>query len=157
QSDITVSNNHFVNLAAGNNPSLNRQIAFRATSPSSATTTVTYSGNTVAGANVGFAYYPDLNNTGTQPVQFLNNTLTDVFTGFDFASAKSVNFLSGNTITGTGAGIGVDVGNGSTVTVSGTSASNDVSGFATGVKVRSGGTATLSNNASTISGNAVGV
>src|SRR5262249_11229959 len=46
-SNITVSNNQFISTAGGNNPALNRQSAFRVTSHSSPTTTVSYTGNTV--------------------------------------------------------------------------------------------------------------
>src|SRR5205807_1868242 len=44
-SNITISNNTFQNLDAGNDPAANDQIAFRLTSPSSATTTVLYQNN----------------------------------------------------------------------------------------------------------------
>src|SRR6202008_2763209 len=101
-SNITVSNNKFVNLAAGNNPALNDQIGFRLTSPPSATTTVQYTNNNVAGAHFGFQYYPGYDNTGTAPVLLTGNTLTNVFDGFDFTNAKTVNYLSGNSVTGTG-------------------------------------------------------
>src|SRR5207237_3814390 len=115
-SNITISGNRFLNLDAGNNPALNDQIAFRLTSPSSATTTVLYQNNQVAGAHVGFQYFSTYDNTGTQPVHLVGNTLTNVFNGFDFANgAKSVNYLSGNSVTGTGsAGTGVGVAAGST-------------------------------------------
>ena len=43
-SDITVSNNDFLNLDLGNNPATNLQSAFRVTSHSSPTTTVDYYG-----------------------------------------------------------------------------------------------------------------
>jgi uncharacterized repeat protein (TIGR01451 family) len=155
-SNILVANNTFRDLAAGNNPALNDQIAFRLTSPSSATTTIMYQNNTVSGAHVGFQYYPTYDNTGTQPVRLLDNTLTDVFNGFDFDNgAKTVNYLSGNSVTGSGgSGVGVGVGPGSTLTTDGTFGTNTISGFATGVNV-DGGTATLTQN--TIDANAVGV
>ena len=101
-SNITVSNNKFVNLDANNNPTLNKQIAFRLTSPSSTTTTILYQNNQVSGAHFGFQYYPGYDNTGTPPVQLIGNTLTNVFDGFDFTNAKTVNYLSGNSVTGTG-------------------------------------------------------
>src|SRR5205807_1010401 len=105
-----------------------------------------YLSNTVAGANVGFQYFPGYDNTGTQPVQLTGNTLTNVFNGFDFTNAKSVNYLSGNSVTGTGStGTGIGVGTGSIVTTDGVSGTNSLSGFATGVDVN-GGTASLQQN-----------
>jgi SdrD B-like domain/Right handed beta helix region/Putative Ig domain/Domain of unknown function (DUF4214) len=155
-SNITVSGNQFINEDPANNPTLNVQIAFRLTSASSATTTILYQNNSAAGAHVGFQYYPTYDNTGTQPVQLIDNTLTNVFNGFDFANgAKSVNYLSGNSAKGVGgAGTGIAVGAGSTVTTDGVSGTNTLSGFATGVDVN-GGTATLQQN--TIFSNSVGV
>jgi len=154
-SNITVSNNTFTNLDAGNSPASNLQIGFRLTSPSSATTTVEYLDNQVDGANIGFQYYPGYNNTGTQPVQLIGNTLTNVFDGFDFTNAQTVNYLSGNSVTGTGsAGTGIGVGTGSTLTTDGVSGTNSIQGFATGVDVN-GGTASLQQN--TIFGNGTGV
>jgi hypothetical protein len=154
-SNITVSNNKFVNLDPNNNPALNKQVAIRLTSPSSATTTVQYLNNQVEGAHFGFQYYPTYDNTGTQPVVLMGNTLTNVFDGFDFANgAKSVNYLSGNSVTGTGsAGVGLGVGAGSTVITDGAAGSNTIQGFATGVDVV--GAATLIQN--TITGNGIGV
>src|SRR5262249_13497014 len=142
--------------AAGNDPALNDQIAFRMTSPSSATTTVKYLNNVVNGAHVGFQYFSTYDNTGTQPVVLTGNTLSNVFNGFDFANgARTVNYLSGNSATGTGgAGTGVGVGTGSVLTTNGATGTNTIQGFATGVDV-SGGTATLGQN--TIPGNGVGV
>jgi hypothetical protein len=135
-SNITVSNNTFRDLAAGNNATLNDQIAFRLTSPSSATTTVKYQNNHVIGAHVGFQYYPTYDNTGTQPVQLIGNTLTGVFNGFDFANgAKTGNYLSGNSATGTGAGTGVGVGVGSTVTLDAAFGGNTTTHFGTGLDV----------------------
>src|SRR5256885_14989521 len=55
-SNITISNNSFLNDAAGNSPALNLERAFRVTSHSSATTTVNYTGNTMTGANIGFQW-----------------------------------------------------------------------------------------------------
>ena len=62
-------------------------------------TTVTYSGNTVAGAGFGFRYLPDQDH-GTDPantaVRFVGNTLTDVWGGFVVQSNGKA-YLSGNT------------------------------------------------------------
>src|SRR5262249_16847290 len=155
-SNTTVPKTTFQDFAAGNNPAVNDQIAFRLTSPSSATTTILYQNNHVSGAHVGFQYYPTYDNTGTAPVQLIGNTLTNVFNGFDFANgAKTVTHLSGNSVPGTGsAGTGVGVGTGSVLINNGASGGNTISGFATGVDVN-GGTATLTQ--STITGNGTGV
>jgi hypothetical protein len=153
---VTVSGNHFVNLAAGNSPAANAQVAFQLTSASGATATVLYQNNQVAGAHVGFRYFPTYDNTGTQPVRLVGNTLTNVFNAFDFANgARTVNYLSGNTATGTGgAGTGIAVGSGVVLTTDGASGTNSLSGFATGVDV-AGGTATLRQN--TLTGDGTGV
>src|SRR5262249_10153935 len=93
-SNITVSGNQFINPDPATNPAATDQIASRLTSPSSATTTVLYQNNQAAGAHVGFQYFPTYDNTGTQPVRLVGNTLTNVFNGFDFANgAKTVNYL----------------------------------------------------------------
>jgi SdrD B-like domain/Right handed beta helix region/Carboxypeptidase regulatory-like domain/FG-GAP-like repeat/Prealbumin-like fold domain len=106
-SNITVSNNHFVNLDPGNNPALNRQSAFRVTSHSSATTTVQYTGNTVDGANIGFEWFSPTDFTGNQPVRIWGNTLTNTGTGVLVQSNGLAN-LFGNTIIGSRTA-GVDV------------------------------------------------
>lgn len=80
-SDITVSGNQFLNPAAGNNPATNLQRAFRVTSHSSATTTVTYSGNSISGANIGFQWLAATNFSGNQPVIVEGNTITNNGTG----------------------------------------------------------------------------
>jgi hypothetical protein len=74
-SNVTVSNNQFLNLAGGNNPVLNRQIGFRITSHSSPTTTSTYSGNTVKGANTGFQWITGSNFAAEMPVVVTSNIL----------------------------------------------------------------------------------
>ncbi|MBK6859733.1 MAG: HYR domain-containing protein [Saprospiraceae bacterium] len=74
-SNITVSNNQFLNLAGGNNPALNLQRAFRVTSHSSGASTVTYSGNTVKGANIGFQWIAGSNFSGEQAVKLTSNIL----------------------------------------------------------------------------------
>ena len=118
-----------------NNPLLNQQIAFRATSPSSATTTVTFSNNTVDGANTAFSYYPGYNNAGTLPVQWIGNSATNVEFGFDFDSSDTVNYLSGNTISGTGsAGVGLYLGFGTVVTGDNLQGANSISGFGVGIQ-----------------------
>ena len=84
-SNIEVSGNSFINEHPGNDPALNRQRAFRVTSHSSATTTVTYAGNTVSGANIGIHWigdnYTSAPSASVLPVQVLGNTLLDNSTG----------------------------------------------------------------------------
>lgn len=121
-SDITVSNNQFVNLAAGNNPATNLQQAFWVTSHSSATTTVTYTGNTVQGASIGFKWlgdpeFPGQNFAGNQAVRLWQNTLTDNNTAVLIQSNGVANLFQ-NTITGSRS-VGVNVLSGS-LTGSGT-------------------------------------
>ena len=74
-SNITVSNNQFINQAGGNNPALNLQRAFRVTSHSSGSSTVSYSGNTVKGANIGFQWIAGSNFSGEQAVKLTGNSL----------------------------------------------------------------------------------
>ncbi|MBL7822498.1 MAG: HYR domain-containing protein, partial [Saprospiraceae bacterium] len=74
-STINVTNNQFLNLAGGNNPVLNLQRGFRVTSHSSAGTTVTYSGNTAKGANIGFQWLAGQNFAGNLPIQLTSNIL----------------------------------------------------------------------------------
>ena len=76
-SNITVSGNQFVNQHAGNNPATNLQRGFRVTSHSSATTTVTYSNNSISGANIGFQWIAGSNFSGNQPVAVTGNTISN--------------------------------------------------------------------------------
>jgi len=80
-SNISITGNRFVNEDPGNVATLNRQRAFRVTSHSSATTTVTYSGNEVVGANEGFQWLGDgyvLNPPATvEPIELDSNVLLD--------------------------------------------------------------------------------
>jgi nitrous oxidase accessory protein NosD len=101
-SNITVSNNQFNNLDAGNNPAINLQRAFRVTSHSGATSTVNYSNNTVNGANIGFEWITGSNFTGNQAVRLVGNTLTNTHTGV-LVQSNGVANLFQNTITGSGA------------------------------------------------------
>lgn len=78
--NITVSNNRFLNLAAGNDPTLNIQNAFRVTSHSSLSSTVTYSGNEVQGANLGMAQligFGGQDFSAHEPIQVIGNTFLD--------------------------------------------------------------------------------
>lgn len=114
-SNITVSNNDFVNLAAGNNSTLNLERAFRVTSHSSATTTVTYAGNTVSGANIGFEWLAGSDFSGNQPVHLSTNTVTGANVGVLVQSNGLANLFQ-NTITGS-ATAGVQVLSGSLAAV----------------------------------------
>jgi parallel beta-helix repeat protein len=99
-SNITVSGNQFLN-AAGNNPALNLQRAFRVTSHSSAATTVSYLNNVINGANIGFQWITGSNFTGNQPVVVKRNTITNGGTGILVQSNglanASFNRITGNT------------------------------------------------------------
>ncbi len=110
-SNITVANNSFINDNPGNDPVLNLQKAFRVTSHSSATTTVTYDSNSVDGANIGFQWVAGANFAGKQPVVMTNNRITNSATGV-LVQSKGLAHLVGNTITGSGAGGGVRVTDG---------------------------------------------
>lgn len=142
-SDISVSGNQFQNLAAGNDPALNRQMAFRVTSHSSASTTVTYSGNTVQGASMGFGSLDA--SAGLLPVQVTSNTLTNTKTGM-LMKGNNKWHLAGNSLTNSGgmAGVGTGVAVGATAAATMDTTANLVSGFATGVQVD--GTLTASDN-----------
>jgi uncharacterized repeat protein (TIGR01451 family) len=107
-SNITVANNSFLNDAVGNNPSLNLERGFRVTSHSGATSTVTYSGNTVSGANIGFQWITGSNFTGNLPVRLISNTITSSDTGV-LVQSNGLAHLETNVITGSGAGGGVHV------------------------------------------------
>lgn len=145
-SNISVSYNTFINLAAGNDADLNRQVAFRITSHSSASTTVAYNNNVVQGANIGFITLDVA--SGTQPLVMKFNMVTSVQNGLmlrGYASAA----LSGNSFSGTGAGVGI-------LAPANTSAAMEycqVNGFSTGVE--NSGTFTGSHNE--LTGNATGL
>ena len=83
-SNMIISGNSFTNQAAGNDPAVNQQRAFRITSHSSATTTVTYSNNRTEGANIGFQWLPPgfgASFAGLDPVQLISNTVINNATG----------------------------------------------------------------------------
>jgi nitrous oxidase accessory protein NosD len=157
-SDITISNNDFINHDAGNNPVTNLQRAFRVTSHSSGSTTVQYTGNTVAGANIGFQWLAGSNFTGNQAIELTNNVLTNVNTGI-LVQSNGLAHLSGNSLTNSGTmlnvGTGLDVASGSIVDVDGSPTDNTIVGFATGI--RSAGTLTVEDNDASIHGNLVGI
>ncbi len=157
-SNITISDNHFYNLAGGNDPTLNLQRAFTVTSHSSVTTTVTYANNTVDGANMGWQWLGGANFAGTQPVVLSGNTLTNVATGMLIRSNGSAT-LTGNSFTNSGAmlhvGIGVDVAAGSTAELDGGASENSIVGFDTAI--RSDGTVNVHDNNASIHGNLIGI
>jgi hypothetical protein len=80
-SDIAIRDNIFVNEDPGNDPTLNFQRAFRVTSQSSSTTTVSYTGNLAAGATIGIHWLGDGYTSSppatTLPVVVETNTLLD--------------------------------------------------------------------------------
>lgn len=147
-SNITISNNDFNNLAAGNNPALNLQRGFRVTSHSSATTAVTYSANTVSGANIGIQWISSGVGGFTDPVNISGNSLVDVFTGI-LVQAGGAATITGNTINGLlsgGAGVKV-AGSSSRATIVG----NTIGGSFDGVDVNGAAALIQANN---LNGNA---
>ncbi|HEY5022440.1 MAG TPA: choice-of-anchor Q domain-containing protein, partial [Gemmatimonadaceae bacterium] len=107
-SNITISNNSFLNDAVGNSPSLNLERAFRVTSHSGATSTVTYSGNTVNGANIGYQWLAGSNFSGNLAVRLIDDTITNCDTGV-LVQSNGVAHLETDVITGSGAGGGVHI------------------------------------------------
>jgi hypothetical protein len=105
-SNITVSNNRFINADPGNNPSLNQHRGFRVTSHSSLTTTVTYANNSVDGASIGFQWISGSDFTGNQPVRILENAITNCATGV-LVQSNGIAQMNFNRIAG-GGGIGVN-------------------------------------------------
>lgn len=157
-SNITVTNNKFLNAGPGNDPLLNKQTAFQITSQSGVSSTVTYSNNTIDGAKIGFEWRGASNFSGNQPVVVTGNTLTNVATGAIVQSKGQGNF-SDNSFTNSGAmlaaGTGIKVDALASATISDTVDNNEITGFATGVLVN--GSATITGNDASISGNSVGI
>jgi uncharacterized repeat protein (TIGR01451 family) len=129
-SNITVSNNSFLNDAAGNSPALNLEHAFRVTSHSGASTTVTYSANTANGANIGFEWITGSNFTGNQAVVLTGNTVTNCDTGF-LVQSNGIAHFETNVITASGSGGGIHVATG-TLTGSGANTNGAFENFVTG-------------------------
>ena len=157
-SNVTVSNNQFINDSLSNDPTLNLQRAFRVTSHSGASTTVTYSNNQVSGANIGFQWIAGSNFAAQQPVVVSGNTLTNVNTGFLVQSNGKATF-TGNSLTNSGAmfqvGKGIEVLAGSVVTIDGSPDENAIVGFGTGILAA--GTVTVVDNDASIHGNLIGI
>jgi uncharacterized repeat protein (TIGR01451 family) len=107
-SNITVSNNSFINDAAGNNPALNLERAFRVTSHSGVTSTVAYTNNSAAGANIGFQWITGSNFAGNQAVVLTGTTLTNCDTGM-LVQSNGIAHFDTSSITGSGAGGGIHV------------------------------------------------
>lgn len=156
-SNITVSNNSFINDAAGNNPALNVQRAFRVTSHSGATSTVTYSGNSAAGANIGFQWITGSNFAGNQAIVVTGNTLSSCATGA-LVQSNGIAHFNQNSITGSGAGGGIHVITGS-LTASGANTNGAFRNFVSGgsgdgiwIEATAGSVAPVSQN--NLSGNA---
>jgi uncharacterized repeat protein (TIGR01451 family) len=84
-SNITIANNSFLNDDPGNDPTLNIERAFRVTSHSSAGSTVTYSGNFISGANIGFEWMAGTDFIGSEgvagPVVLTSNRIQFCNTG----------------------------------------------------------------------------
>lgn len=76
-SNLTISNNNFVNLHVGNNPATNIQRAFGVSSHSSASTTVAYRGNSLSGAERGFSWAIGQNFSAFEAVELTSNTATN--------------------------------------------------------------------------------
>ena len=110
-SNINITNNSFINDAVGNNPALNLQRAFRVTSHSSITTTVTYNQNHVGGANIGFQWIAGADFTGNQSVRLIDNLITNSDTGV-LVQSNGLAHLETNEITFSGAGGGIHVSSG---------------------------------------------
>jgi uncharacterized repeat protein (TIGR01451 family) len=131
-SNITISNNSFINDAAGNSPALNLEHAFRVTSHSGATSTVTYSGNTASGANIGFEWLTGVgvDYSGNFAVVLTGNTVTSCDTGFLIQSNGIAHFET-NVITSSGSGGGIHVATG-ILTASGANTNGAFRNFVTG-------------------------
>ena len=106
-SNITVSNNRFVNMSPANDPALNNQEGFRVHSHSSATTTTTYEGNTAHGAAIGFRWLPERfggDLSARDPVIFTSNTAIENAIGIQVESNGAGDF-SCNRIVDNGEGL----------------------------------------------------
>jgi len=129
-STINVTNNSFVNDAAGNDPALNVQRAFRVTSHSGAMSTVTYSGNQAAGANIGYQWISGSNFAGNQAVIVTQSQVTNCATGV-LIQSDGVAHFNHDAITGSGAGGGIHVITG-TLTGSGANTNSIFRSFVSG-------------------------
>jgi len=107
-SNIIVRNNRFVNLDPANDPTLNRQQAFRLTSHSSASSATRYEGNVAEGANIGYAWLSfasfGADFSPHEPIEFVSNTAVNSAIGVRLDSNGAADF-SCNRIAGNGLGI----------------------------------------------------
>ena len=118
-SNITVSNNQFLNLSGTNNPVLNLQRAFRVTSHSGAGSTVTYSGNTAQGANIGFQWIAGSNFSAQMPVVMTGNNVNGNDIGMLIQSNGKALLTSNNFDAATDNNRDVQIQAGSVVTTGG--------------------------------------
>lgn len=145
QSNIDIFDNTFTNIGGGNNPALNRQVAFRVTSHSTTgTSTVTYDNNTVDDANIGFQWLScDINVcrfAPYDPVVLTRNTVTNaeiaVLIQSDGSARMSDNTLDGiGTAASTGVQLKPGVDDASEASLIPSLGPNQISGFNTGVDV----------------------
>ncbi len=113
--NITVSDNTFTN-ETGNNAATNLMRAFRVTSHSGASSTVTYRDNTVSGANIGFQWLAGSNFAAHQPVVLDGNNIMDCAIAV-LVQSNGKTTLDGNIFSGgTDNAIDLDVVAGSVVT-----------------------------------------
>src|SRR5262249_33430701 len=96
--------NQFLNLDVANNPAVNLQVGFRVTAHSSASSTVTYQGNTVMGAATGFEWLAGQNFAGLLPIKMIGNAIVNNGIGVKIDSQGSAN-LSFNRIVGNTTGL----------------------------------------------------
>jgi len=155
-SNISVTGNSFLNDAAGNDPSLNLQSAFRVTSHSGLASTVTYSNNTMSGANIGFQWITGSNFTGNQAVVLTGNTITNCDTGV-LVQSNGIAHIDHSLITSSGSGAGIHLLTG-TLTGSGADTNSVSATFVTGgsgdgiwIEATAGAVAPISDN--NLSGN----
>jgi hypothetical protein len=122
--NITVKNNTFTNLAAGNDPTLNHEVAFRVTSHSNVALgkTVLYQGNSVTGASVGFEWntVDSYDYAGLDAVQLVGNSIQNTNLGINVQNNGNA-YLKDTTFSNTGAmagkGIAVQASGNSSSTV----------------------------------------
>lgn len=107
--NVEVRGNRFENAAAGNDAARNRQRGFRVTSHSSATTTVRYEHNRVAGANIGFEWIAGSNFSGNLPVRLRGNVVLGGGTGLRLQSSGLVDAQC-NRIAANALGVWADAG-----------------------------------------------
>lgn len=136
-SNIDISGNQY-NGIAGNTGS---QTAFRISSHSSASTSVTYNDNVVDAADVAFDWLDIYSGTpqdytGTMPILMDDNIVTNSATAFDIGGTNASATITAGSVTGA-SGIGIDIADGASATVSGATLQN------LDIGVRVGGSAVI--------------